>query len=133
MPPTPLPNDYNPTHPLKSIPNNACMYTTCSFTQPTKREKEIEKECVYNPNNNLRIAYKLLGYQNVIRIEHNALLIVVKSIQSTQLHTSSSWVSLTYHIFILYNYFRQPCSTSLSPIHTTNSNQIHQIRWNMQN
>ena len=76
------------THPLKFHPQQ-CIYMDISFIPPTTNsEGMIEGNTVgsgvYIPNNNTQISERLLGYQNKLRAELNAILIAIKNIQIIQ-------------------------------------------------
>ena len=88
---TPLPTKYNHIHPLK-FQSQQCIYTDGSFIPPsTNPEGQIEGNTagsgIYNPNNNIQISERLLGYKNILRVELNAILIAIKTIQTTQIDT----------------------------------------------
>jgi hypothetical protein len=110
-PKTPLPNNYNHIHPLRYHPQQIeCIYTDGSFIPPTKNSKgNIEGNTtgsrVYSPNNNTWIAKRLPGYQNILRVELNAMLIAIKYIQTTQLDTHIFTNSLNNKVL------KQPHST----------------------
>ena len=74
---------YNQHHP-KYRPQQ-CIYTDGSFIPPTKNsegriEGDIAGSRVYSPNQDIRIAERLPGYQNILRAELNVILIAIKTI-----------------------------------------------------
>ena len=63
-------------------------------------EGNTTRSRVYSPNNNIRIAEHLLSYQNMLHIELNAILIAIKTIQTTQLDMHLFTDNLNNTIFI---------------------------------
>jgi hypothetical protein len=94
-----------------------------SFIPPSKNsEGQIVSNTagsgVYNPNNNIQIAERLLGYPNILRAELNAILIAIKTIQTTQINTNIFTDSLN-NIYLINNHIQHP--TSQHHIHTNYS------------
>ena len=86
-PTTPLPIKYYHTHPLKYLPPQ-CIYTDGTFIPPTKNAEGLiigntTRSRVYSPNN-IHIAERLPGYQNILRAELNAILLALKAIPLPQ-------------------------------------------------
>ena len=126
----PLPPTYYHVHPLKYQPQQ-CIYTDGSFIPPSKNsEGQIVGNTVgsgvYSPNNNTQISERLPGYQNILRAELNAILIAIKTIQTTQRDIHIFTDSLN-SIYLLNNHIQHPTSQHHHPDKLLITAIIHQI------
>ena len=125
-----LPTKYYQYHPLKYHPQQ-CIYTDGSFIPPSKNsEGQIEGNTVgsgiYSPNNNTQISERLPGYQNILRAELNAILIAIKTIQTTQTDTHIFTDNLN-SIYLINNHIQRPTSQHHHPDKLLIAAIIHQI------
>ena len=128
--PMPLPTIYHHQSPLKYHPQQ-CIYTDGSFIPPSKNsERQIEGNTagsgIYSPNKDIKKSERLPGYQNIIRVELNAILIIIKTIQTTQTDTHIFTYSLN-SIYLINNHIQHPTSQHHHPDKLLIAAIIHQI------
>ena len=84
---TPFPNILFSIHPLRFNPQQ-CVYTYGSLVPPSEHKVgNIASLGVYNPTNNLHIAKRLFGLQNMLRGELYAIFIALTT--TPPIHTLS--------------------------------------------
>ena len=113
-----LPTKYNHIHFLKLHPQHS-IYTYGSFSPFTKNsegqmEGNTTKSRAYNLNNNTQLWERLPGYQNILKVELNAILITIKTIEPIQLDIPIFTDNLN-NIFLINNHIQHP--TSHTTIH----------------
>ena len=83
---------------------------------------------VFSAHNNIQIAERLPGYPNILRAELNAILIAIKTIQTTQRDTYIFTDSLN-SIYLINNHIQHPTSQHHHPDKLLIAAIIHQIYW----
>ena len=68
----PLPN-YNTLLPLKFNPDHS-YYTDGSFKEPTEGQRETTGYGIFNATKELKIAHRLYGLQNILRVKMMAFI-----------------------------------------------------------
>ena len=109
-----MPNELYNTHPLK-FKSQQCIYTNGSFIPPDKNGTcNTIGVGVYCPANNLQIAERLLGLQNILHAELNTLLI---AIQCTQHLTQDTQIFIDNlnSIYLVHNHIQHPSSQHKHP------------------
>ena len=109
-----LPTELYNIHPLKFKPQQ-CIYIDGSFIIPDEHGiGNTTGSGVYSPANNIRIADRLPGLQNILRAQLNAILI---AIQSTQYHTRDIHIFTNNlnSIYLINNRIRHPSSQHNHP------------------
>ena len=110
---TSLPTRYNHVHILKLHPQHH-IYTYKSFIPPTKNfegqmEGNTTRSRAYSLNNNTQLLERLPGYQNILKLELNAILIIIKTMQTIQLDMHI-FIDNLNSIFLINNHIQQPTS-----------------------
>ena len=104
-----------------------------SFIPPTTNFEgqiigNIAGSGVYSPHNKIQISERLPEYQNILRAELNAILIAIKTIQTTQIDTHIFTNSLN-NIYLINNHILHPTSQHHHPDKLLIAAIIHQIYW----
>ena len=109
------------------------IHSQVIYPPPSKKsEGQIEGNTaisgIYSPNNNTQISKSLLGYQNILRVELNAILIAIKNIQTTKtdIHIFSHNLN---NIYLINNHIQHPTSQHHHPNKLLIAAKIHQIYW----
>ena len=83
---------------------------------------------IYSSNNNTQISERLPGYQDILRADLNAILIAIKTIQTTQTN-KHIFTNILNSIYLINNHIQHPTSQQHHPNKLLIAAIIHQIYW----